>query len=375
MIASKPSFTEPPHSGYHWPGIPGFTPKRFFEGWYFRVTLPQPGHTFAFMYSIDDPAGGTDYSGGVAQILGGPHEDYYCRTFPNAEGFWAWPHQLGLGQSRQGPAKYRQPDVFEREVLQREAAEGYQATARLHQGKLLTPGGDVQARWCYETKPVVGWGAPKAKATAGWLSYLPVFEPGWQVLMAHGLSTGWIEWANRGDRTAKPIRYSFENAPAYAEKNWGGAFPAKWAWMQCNAFASEPSLSITAVAGVREVLMFTENVGLIGIHHQGRFYEFFSTQTAFTWAVDPWGYWQMTAQSYQHKVVITGHATDAGTWVRVPTQTGLQFRCRDTTHGTLQVQLWECSALENKRLIVEATSQLAGLEVGGGPWHERWTNT
>ena len=40
-----------PHSGYHWDG----TPQRFFEGWYYRVTLPELGQTIAFMYSIDDP--------------------------------------------------------------------------------------------------------------------------------------------------------------------------------------------------------------------------------------------------------------------------------------------------------------------------------
>ncbi|MDJ0549473.1 MAG: tocopherol cyclase family protein, partial [Microcystis sp. M49637_WE12] len=43
--------SQPPHSGYHWDGI---TP-RFFEGWYFRVMIPQLADGFAFMYSIQDP--------------------------------------------------------------------------------------------------------------------------------------------------------------------------------------------------------------------------------------------------------------------------------------------------------------------------------
>ncbi len=57
-----------PHSGYHWDG----NSDRFFEGWYFRVTLPEIGETFAFMYSIEDPIGGQPHSGGAAQILGQP---------------------------------------------------------------------------------------------------------------------------------------------------------------------------------------------------------------------------------------------------------------------------------------------------------------
>ena len=31
-------------------------------------------------------------------------------------------------------------------------------------------------------------------------------------------------------------RYEFQDAPSYAEKNWGGGFPSKWHWVQCNSF-------------------------------------------------------------------------------------------------------------------------------------------
>lgn len=349
-----------PHSGYHWRG----QQDRFFEGWYFRLTLPAAKQTFAFMYSIDDPAGGTAYSGGVAQILG-PNETYYCRTFPDVARFWAWLPRLGVGHWQHGDnARYLMPDAFEHEVK-----EGYQATAQHHQGQLRLPSGEVKARWCYQTQVVSTWGAPKPRATAEWLSYLPVFEPGWQVLMAHGLATGWVEW-RANDTDAALTRYAFEDAPAYAEKNWGGAFPAKWFWIQCNAFEGEPNLSITAVGGVREVLVLKEDVGLVGIHYQGQFFEFFSTKTHFSWTVEPWGYWQIEAESSSHRVVLTGRAMDTGAWVRVPTREGLQFLCRDTTHGHLTIQLWERGATET--LVVEATSNLAGLEVGGGPWDERW---
>ncbi|HEY9883963.1 MAG TPA: tocopherol cyclase family protein, partial [Thermosynechococcaceae cyanobacterium] len=78
-----------PHSGYHWDG----SDRRFFEGWYYRVTLPDSRQTFAFMYSIEDPINGKPHSGGAAQILG-PHDEYLCRTFPNVHTFWAWKHTL-----------------------------------------------------------------------------------------------------------------------------------------------------------------------------------------------------------------------------------------------------------------------------------------
>ena len=312
---------------------------------------------------IDDPAGGSDYSGGVAQILG-PDETYYCRTFPNVQQFWAWPHQLGLGHWRSHAtasesierSRYLSPARFLNAI-----AEGYQVTERHHQGRLLSPAGDTVAEWEYEIAPVAGWGAPSEQATAGWLSYLPVFEPGWQVLMAHGLASGWVMW--QGDR------YTFHQAPTYAEKNWGGAFPSKWFWIQCNAFTETPGLSVTAVGGIRDVLTWQENVGLIGIHYQGTYYEFISTRSAFRWEVTPWGSWQLTAQNYQYRVEVTGTAHDPGARVRVPTREGMQWLCRDTTHGELRLQLW---AIKGDRLLIDTTSSLAGLEVGGSPWKEAW---
>lgn len=125
--------------------------------------------------------------------------------------------------------------------------EGFQASATWHQGSLRAnegkagpgPASTVESvRWAFSTRPVYGWGGDAAgqqRATAGWLAALPVFEPHWQVLMSHGLSTGWIEWGGR--------RFDFTDAPTYAEKNWGGTFPKRWFWAQCNAFDDEPELA------------------------------------------------------------------------------------------------------------------------------------
>ncbi|MEM8505517.1 MAG: tocopherol cyclase family protein [Cyanobacteria bacterium P01_D01_bin.1] len=341
---------EVPHNGYHWRGRFGGQPERFFEGWYLRVTLSEASQTFAFMYSIDDPAGNSPYSGGVAQILG-PNESYYCRTFPDVHRFKASPSYLAVSHHRAKSSANNQ-------------TEGYQFTANAHSGKLLTPSGTVQAEWNYTIKPIFTWGNPhQPKATAGWLSYLPVFEPGWQVLMAHGLASGWIDWKGK--------RYEFDHSPAYAEKNWGGAFPAKWFWLQCNAFADVPGLTITAAGGIRDVLSWKENVGLIAIHYQGKFYEFLSIKTAFTWTIDPWGYWHLSAHDYRYRVEITGRAHDEGAYVRVPTREGMQWLCRDTTHGELRVQLWSADG----QAIVDTVSHLAGLEVGGSPWDTTWAVT
>jgi tocopherol cyclase len=379
-----------PHSGYHWDG----SDRRFFEGWYYRVTLPDCGETFAFMYSIENPSGNTPQSGGGAQILG-PNDEYLCRTFPDVSQFWAWSEALGLGHwrgrrkgawlnddmnlnvgtaslrsnsslesatPRKGDGKlfYMEPEEFEKLVL-----EGYQATATWHQGVLRDPASGKFVRWQYGIQPVYGWGDrdKPQQSTAGWLSQFQIFEPGWQILMAHGLATGWVEWNG--------YRYDFTNAPAYSEKNWGGAFPKKWFWINCNCFKNEPSLALTAGGGRRGVLWWLESVAMVGIHHHGKFYEFVPWNSQVHWEIHPWGAWHIHARNSRYAVDLMATTDRPGTPVRAPTEQGLIFVCRDTVKGQLTLRLWELQDCFSQ-LLVEATSQLCGLEVGGGPWEEVW---
>ena len=347
-----------PHSGYHWDG----TSRRFFEGWYFRVTLPDAGHTFAFMYSIEDPKGDRSYRGGSAQILG-PDDGYFCRTFPDISRFWAWREGLGLGHwnyNASCPARFLPVNDFEEYI-----EEGYQVTTTWHQGRLQDPSGGEVVRWQYDTRPVYGWGDPSGiqRSTAGWVSQFQIFEPGWQILMAHGLSTGWIEWRGR--------RYEFTNAPAYSEKNWGGSFPEKWFWFNCNAFEDEPDLALTAGGGRRQVIAWMEEVAMVGIHYRGRFYEFVPWNGAVSWRIKPWGYWRMNAETTGYAVELIGSTELPGAPLRAPTRQGLIYCCRDTALGKVKLRLWRKQGT-SQELILEAASQQCGLEVGGGPWREPW---
>ena len=55
--------------------------------------------------------------------------------------------------------------------------------------------------------------------------------------MALGRASGWMEWGG--------TRYDFQDAPAYAEKNWGGGFPKKWFWIQCDRFDTPDDQHVT----------------------------------------------------------------------------------------------------------------------------------
>lgn len=353
------SSLQTPHSGYHWDGIQ----QNFFEGWYLRLTLPVINQTFAFMYSIQAPAGGQANSGGAVQILG-IDEQYLCRTFPDSQTFYGDRHSFRFRQWHSKHSSltsgFLAPEEFKLQIH-----TGYQVNPTLNQGSIYDPVRDNFCRWQYQIQPVYGWGNPQSRqqSSAGFWSYLPIFEPGWQITMAHGLATGWIDWQGR--------RYQFTDAPAYSEKNWGGSFPSKWFWLNCNSFNDEPDLALTAGGGIRQVLWWQEEVALIGLHHYGKFYEFAPWNSQVNWQIQPWGEWQMQAVNQNYSIILNGTTDLPGTYVRTPTAQGLIFNCRDTTKGKLVLALRD---LASRQTILQAESHLAGLEIGGFPWHEAWIN-
>ena len=342
------NFQETPHSGYHWNG----SSKRFFEGWYFRVTLPKIRENFAFMYSIDDPYGDKYHSGGAVQIIG-IDEEYLYRTFPDVNKFWAAGNSLALTHWGKTSLK-KKAKILNSKDFNQYIKEGYQVTTTFNQGFIHNPCNNNYCRWEYNIQPIYSWGDfnKLPKATAGLLSFFPVFEPGWQVLIAHGLATGYIDWNGK--------IYQFDNVPAYSEKNWGCSFPKKWFWINCNSFRDKSDLAVTAAGGKRKVLWWFEEVSIIGIHYKGKFYEFASTNSQINSEVKSWGKWKMQAYNHLFEVELLGTTNVEGTYVRVPTEKGLIFACRDTLKGQLTLEL----KYRNGKTIVKATSNLCGLEIG-----------
>lgn len=80
---------------YHFDG----TTRLFFEGWYFKVSIPECRQSFCFMYSVENPAfpngmglldnavHGPRFTGVGAQILG-PDDKYICQFTKDSKNFW-----------------------------------------------------------------------------------------------------------------------------------------------------------------------------------------------------------------------------------------------------------------------------------------------
>ena len=182
--------------------------------------------------------------------------------------------------------------------------------------------------------------------------------------MAHGLASGWIE--TDGERV------EFSDCPAYSEKNWGGGFPNKWIWIQCNSFLSSPGTSVTAVGAERGLMQlenFTENVGLIGIHHQGQFFELNIKDSSIVWEASTWGQWKIEGRSDLHEAVIEAECgPEDGTPLRAPTaDQGLAPVCKDSFAGKVRLRLWHRKSGRRAESILDLHSdgKSGAVEVGG----------
>ncbi|KAL9188307.1 hypothetical protein ACHAXT_006685 [Thalassiosira profunda] len=307
--------------------------RRFTEGWYYRLTLPEYNESFVFIFSIED-AGRWVKKGEKSPLtlacmqLLGPNDTYLVQSDDDDTKFWGWKDAQAFGctfQYKQDFAKgeteksVRDIAAMSPEEWREAVQTGFQILPFHLQGRLRGHDGSLggvkanqgktgRADFDMTLRPVAGWGdypplfsnasatdidvfrrRYRQRSTAGWLASFPVFEPHWQITMAHARASGTLNWNG--------TTYEFQDAPFYGEKNWGGAFPIKWYWAQCNSFYGEPDLAFTAGGGIRQLPFSflpgkqTETLGLIGIHYEGIFYEIVPWTGEMEWEVWPWGRW------------------------------------------------------------------------------------
>lgn len=229
----------------------------FFEGWYLRLVSAGGGRSYAFMFSVEATGPGT------VQLL--PPDDtlHVCEFAPSSDRFYGHPSELaiahwGYASAAAGDARPLSPRQFDAAVMQ-----GYQLTDSDSHGRFKSQKGAV-VQWAIDFEPTLAWGRRgSAVTTATWLSRLPVFEPGYQVLIAQGVVHG-------GYVSVDGVKEDLQGAVVYCEKNWGNAFPKRWWWVQ----AGVPDLAVTAVGSTRLTLGKEEVVGILAVHFDGRLYEF-----------------------------------------------------------------------------------------------------
>lgn len=396
-----------PHSGRHFlPTHPAYRRKlgrrrRFTEGWYYRLTLPEEGVSFAFIISIEDPGIiDSDLKLACVQVIG-PNNGYLVQADRDDTKFWAWKHQQALGFvfeydtdpsdttiTAMDPAEWNETVKSGFQVLPTHLQgkiDGHDGTKG---GVLSGQGNPGSCKFDFDFTPLIGWGdanGEQSKSTAGWLASFAVFEPHWQVTVADARATGTVTWQN--------TTFLFKDAPFYAEKNWGAALPEKWYWTQCNSFhgfcgKGEPPLSVTAGGGVRQTPIGKESLGMICVHYDGVFYEAVPWTGTMEWEVSTWGSWilkgKCTTGERPFEVEFTCKCDpdeNPGLVFRAPTpDDGMVYFCRDTFEADCELSLWELVWNDDSKSFVRlgppvldaVGSCQGGAEVGGGPWWDTW---
>jgi len=446
-----------PHAGRHFtPTHPGIISKkgiprhrggkrngRFTEGWYYRLTLPEINESFVFIFSIEDPGrrktrknkGEKDLTLACMQIMG-PNDTYLVQSDQDDTKFWAWKKSQGLGCTFQwndddnDDNDNKMITAMTPHEWNTKVKSGFQVLPYHLQGKLIGHDGSLggvldgmglpgTCEFDLKITYKSAWGdsppiavtsdtshdtetnnmastqsSPQQLSTAGWLASYPVFEPHWQVTMADAYATGTVKWYNQ--------TYTVTNAPFYGEKNWGGSFPLKWYWIQCNSFTNYNHLSVTAGGGRRQLPFMigkkkkTEDLGLIGIHYNQTFYELVPWTGKSNFVVHPWGYWELNGQctsssgfaSRQFDVELIAKIDDVdavpGVLLRAPTEEeGMVYFARDTYYANITLSLWNLQWNDELKeyvrveppIVDRAFSSQCAAEVGGGPWWDTWNKT
>jgi tocopherol cyclase len=348
--------------------------RRFTEGWYYRLTLPEHNNTsFAFIISIEDPGHIPPSPLRLVCIqLIGPHDEYIVQGVRNDTLFWAWKYQQGLGCTFAYNPDINEADkdklpyktALTREYWNDVVKSGFQVLPHSLIGRIQgrdgTKGGILDIRsnddddddddvltcdFDFTIDPICGWGgttSTEQKSTAGWLSSFPIFEPHWQITLADARATGTVIW--------KGTTYTFTDAPFYAEKNWGAALPRKWYWTQCNSFEGyEHQLSVVAGGGIRKVPFGKEEaLGMVSCHFNGTLYEAVPWLGGMSWEVSTWGSWTLRGKStscdnpFEVEVSYKCDPTSTpGLVFRAPTpDEGLVRFCRDTFEAKCTFTLW-----------------------------------
>jgi hypothetical protein len=216
----------------------GQHPKKYFEGWYFKLVSKDEGSIFALIpgvsYGLD---GNKPHS--FIQLIDGKnckslYQTYDIKDFRYSKDSF----QLWIG-----------PNYFSDQEIEIDlAADNLSLKGRLNF--------ENAAPW-----PVSAF----SPGIMGWYAFVPFME------CYHGIIN--MKNSIKGSLVINYESVDFTGGKGYIEKDWGRSFPSSWIWMQCNYF-KDPNVFFTA--SVARIPWFGKFfTGLIaGLSINGKLYNF-----------------------------------------------------------------------------------------------------
>jgi len=177
---------------YHWDGFS----DPFFEGWFFRLTLPDEDVSFAFLYGVRNPGADRPEDGDAFVVALGSDGTLIQSLMP--------------------------VDEFTGSLQMLDVKVGdHRATANTLSGSLADD--DHSVSWDLTVSAADPW-----TDTMGILTNIPFLPVNWYVGALQARAGGTIVWNGK--------KYQVNDAPLFQDHNWAGTFPDAYIWLQAMDF-------------------------------------------------------------------------------------------------------------------------------------------
>ncbi|MCP9234906.1 tocopherol cyclase family protein [Lewinella sp. JB7] len=186
--------------------------RNYFEGWYFKIVVPERGLAYAFIPGVSYGRNGDNHA--FLQVLDGVAATSAYHSYP-IESFAPATDRFHIDL---GPHQF--------------------ATDRL---RVSLPDLDVDLK----LEEVTPWPArPLAPGVMGWYGFVPGMQCYHGLVSLHHRLSGMIT------RNGHPVDIS--SGVGYTEKDWGTGFPDAWIWTQSNHLSGtdQPASLMASVASI-----------------------------------------------------------------------------------------------------------------------------
>lgn len=305
----------------------------WYEWWYYKVVLPETGHSFFFVYGVVNP--------------------------------WDVNGKNPASRAHLGMGDFSEKIIVERHFSPGEFSarhdETYASirtntmTDRHFTGEMLNEDGQVY-RWDIDIQKIWSFNA------TGWATGRMWTNIEWYPAQADALCSGTIESAGK--------TYDFKDAPCYQDRNWGHSFPDWWAWIVSNHFNGHPETAL-AIGGGRPrffggQIPLIEGVA-IGLRHQGQVHTFRPNDLDQVKIDINFGKWEVVGINPTHKIEIKAHAPKESFMdLQFMTPQGEVFHDYETLTGDVEVKLYKRVGLFGREFVLvdTLTSNFTGIEYG-----------
>ncbi|MEM1357842.1 MAG: tocopherol cyclase family protein, partial [Bacteroidota bacterium] len=293
--------------------------RRYFEGWYFKIVIPEKKLAYAFIPGISYDEKGQGHA--FLQVLDGvaatsAYYRYATELFQPTEDHFS----LQLG-----------PHFFSAERL-----------------TIDLPELQVELQFS-EVHP---WPKrPLAPGVMGWYGFVPRMQ------CYHGLVSFYHEL--RGSVTVRGISHSASGGTGYIEKDWGSGFPDAWVWCQSNHLTGtdRPASLMASVASIpwlrSSFVGFLATFLFEGELHLFTTWAWAQVQTSFL----EQGGVELRFSAPDKELIVTGRAAAGGDLIS-PIAGAMTGKINESLQAELGVIF-----TRNGEVEYEGTASWAGLEV------------